>query len=686
MQNSQSLAPIDYIFHKDYHYSAWLRDKHLRDTGAFLRGENSNREVTSNVDATRYQTIATLASHDAMSRFQAGLHDSAQLASKRHTAQILSGQKRIHEAVVNGNKHSAAANSLLEEANRSLEFQNTKLESIDSSLHELNATFSWFASSVVIELGSIGESLDKLIQLASNPSKTWALEQFDDARRFYRNNLIPEAFNCLQYAINGHGSNAGNSYDHKFLFLQGLIHLGTIGRSEESLVDTEKAKRSFLGSARLSLADYPTESSRALCYAARSAYSQGDFSDGLQLCNEALALNKPYSQANILAAQCAAKLGHIDTSKKHICDCLEADPIQLYAILQNEDLRLSADIVEQVLLELLPTVREKARIILSNLEIQTNDFCSITTGHIQHEELDQCKLMRSDLAHLDMQSLDYYQLRKYIPNLEFLIERNANYINNFEATIPSRISNQGDKFIQFLKVVSENYTNCYIWPSENNDFVIFYRFNRKCHNNGNIDKFFGNIWAFLYFGKCDPVEWQAFAEFLESLQKANLVPLYHSSVAKKNPKADEINKQNAGRMTQFIQFCSRNKYKLNTPELISGSESDYLVVLPKIYFWYSRYIKELDRQAIPLFSKARNIKYSYLHPLIGLAASTLGLILSALLYVILIILIFVINLFIEPNIVGLPFWIQCIFYAITFGPLCIGICSGIENALKATDE
>lgn len=100
-----------------------------------------------------------------------------------------------------------------------------QLDGIDGTLQDIHATLGMGLSIIGINTGRMADTLDQLLHAVKNPSLTWALEQYEIARDEVRRGLLVEAYETLQKAIKGFGSNPGYKTEFRFHLLLGSLHL-----------------------------------------------------------------------------------------------------------------------------------------------------------------------------------------------------------------------------------------------------------------------------------------------------------------------------------------------------------------------------------------------------------------------------------------------------------------------------
>jgi tetratricopeptide (TPR) repeat protein len=185
--------------------------------------------------------------------------------------------------------------------------------SILSSTDRLANILEWGFAGIISSLGRINDSLDELVRIAKTPSRTWAYEQFNEARGLYRNGHFDDALEAVQLAINGYGSNLGLRTEFRFHFLLGTIRLGDWLNDKKntstSVVDPKDAEAAFLAAARYAEADYKTDAAAAYACAGRAAMIQGQFVEAIEHTAKSLALipKEPATMYQIARLYCISK-------------------------------------------------------------------------------------------------------------------------------------------------------------------------------------------------------------------------------------------------------------------------------------------------------------------------------------------------------------------------------------------
>jgi tetratricopeptide (TPR) repeat protein len=214
-------------------------------------------------------------------------------------------------------------------------------------LTELNSTFHWGFSEILMSLGGVAVSLDELFRIAKIPSKTWAYEQFDDAREAYRKQLFPEALEYVERAINGYADHTGYNLEYRFHYFLGVLRVGSFRNSTNRIVDLVQAHAAFLNAARYSIHDEPQEAAKAYLGAGWASYCQGQMDLARAYTEQAALLDPSLSRAFFQLAKVSLCLGDIGTGVKHLRTAILRDPG--YVREANDDKDFHHEAVEQLL-------------------------------------------------------------------------------------------------------------------------------------------------------------------------------------------------------------------------------------------------------------------------------------------------------------------------------------------------
>jgi BMFP domain-containing protein YqiC len=79
-------------------------------------------------------------------------------------------------------------------------------QTTNSTLEKLDARFQWGVSTLIANVGTLGASLDKIVQSTWTPNRTRAYEYYGDAREAYSRRHFVEATQAIEKALNGDSS------------------------------------------------------------------------------------------------------------------------------------------------------------------------------------------------------------------------------------------------------------------------------------------------------------------------------------------------------------------------------------------------------------------------------------------------------------------------------------------------
>ena len=149
-------------------------------------------------------------------------------------------------------------------------------------------------------LEDINKSLKQLLDNVRNPSQTWALEQFDIARKAFTRQQYEDALAYVNNAIGGSGAQTGYKLDHRFYYLKGLILFGDMQGITGDLVDYQRAREAFEAAAKY--ATNSADRSECLCKAGLSACAAGQHKDAFDIFHQACETNPSDALAYYLFA------------------------------------------------------------------------------------------------------------------------------------------------------------------------------------------------------------------------------------------------------------------------------------------------------------------------------------------------------------------------------------------------
>lgn len=214
-----------------------------------------------------------------------------------------------------------------------------ELSSVRGTIEELNATFQWGFTEVLIGIGHLNDTLNDLIRIAKTPAQTWAYNQFEIARDAYNKELYPEALECLERAINGLGDNPGYKLEYRFHYLQGLVRLGSMKNYDPEILDLPKAENAFLNAARYAKQEYPKEAARAFLSAGWAAYCQRKLGDARNYTRQSFTLNPELSEAFFQAAKIEMHLKEPDYALPFLQKSVEIDRNYTLKALADDDFK-----------------------------------------------------------------------------------------------------------------------------------------------------------------------------------------------------------------------------------------------------------------------------------------------------------------------------------------------------------
>ncbi len=177
------------------------------------------------------------------------------------------------------------------------------LQKISQGIADLDSTFRWGFSELLIAVGRVNDTLAELVKTLKTPAQTWACEQFDIARDAYRQELHQEALEYLDRAINGYAGNTGYKLEYRFHYLLGAIRMGKFSNPCPEVVDLAQAERAFLVAAKYGLRDHPKEAARAYLAAGWAAYCQGSMQNARQSTEQAILLDRELAEAHFQLAK-----------------------------------------------------------------------------------------------------------------------------------------------------------------------------------------------------------------------------------------------------------------------------------------------------------------------------------------------------------------------------------------------
>ena len=239
------------------------------------------------------------------------------------------------------------------------------LQSISQVITDLDATFRWGFSELLIEVGRVNDALSELVKAIKNPAQTWAYEQFDIARDAYRKELHQEALEYLDRAINGYAANTGYKLEYRFHYLLGTIRMGSFKSPSPDLVNLSEAEHAFLVAARYGLRDHPKEAACAYLAAGWTAYCQGNMQNAKQSTEQAIELDNELAQAHFQQAKIQMHVGDPDRALLALRHAIELDRGYSIEAAADDDFKRHEARVNSLMDTLRHETREKARAALA---------------------------------------------------------------------------------------------------------------------------------------------------------------------------------------------------------------------------------------------------------------------------------------------------------------------------------
>jgi tetratricopeptide (TPR) repeat protein len=244
------------------------------------------------------------------------------------------------------------------------------LLNVQTGLSELNATVQWGFSELLAAVGRVNESLAELVKTAKTPEKTWAFEQFGDAREALRKNLHAEALECISRAINGFSIHPGYKLEYRFHYLLGIVRMGSFHNTSADVVDLAKAEDAYLTAAKYAQSDHPEEASRAFLAAGWTAYCQGKMSEATQHTQQALRLNPDWAEGQFQLAKIQVHAGDVMNGLQSLKRAIEIDRGYSLKAASDDDFRRYDDKLRELMDSLRRDARERAESRLATLTKQ----------------------------------------------------------------------------------------------------------------------------------------------------------------------------------------------------------------------------------------------------------------------------------------------------------------------------
>lgn len=195
-----------------------------------------------------------------------------------------------------------------------------------TAIHNMAGLMDARFNSVIWELSGVNNHLSDLVKIASNPSQTWAKEQYEIAKSAFERGLYEEALDYIDRAINGYGEKVGQSLEHRFFLLKGILLLG--GANEESLehIDLDVAFDSFKKAIRYSKGVSIDDYSKSLYFAGYTLLCLKKFDTSEDYLRKSIQANPRDSLSHYHYSLILGILGQLEGAKTHLTQAFILDP------------------------------------------------------------------------------------------------------------------------------------------------------------------------------------------------------------------------------------------------------------------------------------------------------------------------------------------------------------------------
>ncbi len=214
-----------------------------------------------------------------------------------HTRSLIASNEELHREQISISK------SLSKTVSGGFEQLSCDMQLLAQGVSELNATFQWGFSELLGAVGHINDTLTELARIAKAPEKTWAYEQFEEARDAVRKGLYDEALEYLNRAICGHAGKLGYKLEYRFHYLLGTIRIGSFKNYSSDIVDLWESEKAFLNAAKYARHDRPKEAGLSYLAAGWAAYCQGKLPDAQGYTEQAISLYPDFAEAHFQLAK-----------------------------------------------------------------------------------------------------------------------------------------------------------------------------------------------------------------------------------------------------------------------------------------------------------------------------------------------------------------------------------------------
>lgn len=274
------------------------------------------------------------------------------------TSRLIANQDQVSAGLLEG------ISDLAESVSAEVTELRSDIAGLEATMHadlqELNATFRWGFSEVLLGLGRLGDTLNDLKSLMENRNKIWAYEQYFEARRAFLNGWHRESFDLVQQAIDGYGSNPGYKLEFRFHFLLGQNYLGNRQNHETDIINPEKAEAAFLNAAKYSEHESKSDAAVAYLCASRSAYIQEKIEAALAHAETATQLDPGLGEAVFQKTKLLCRTGDWEDAAPIFSALFTSEPTYAVKAASDPDIRSFVTELNTTIKAATQTLKEKA--------------------------------------------------------------------------------------------------------------------------------------------------------------------------------------------------------------------------------------------------------------------------------------------------------------------------------------
>jgi tetratricopeptide (TPR) repeat protein len=308
-----------------------------------------------------------------MSNYVNGTHLSYRdyLQAKSFETSIIGEISQQTRSIIASNEEMRAEHiTVLKGVSAGIEQLSVDVQNLRQGVAELNATFEWGFNEVLTALGRVNDTLAELLKTVKTPEKTWAYEQFEDARDAFRKKLYPEALEFLDLAINGSPGHPGYKLEYRFHYLLGTIRMGSFQNTSNEILNLAEAEVAFLRAAKYARDDNPHEAGRALLAAGWTAYCQGKMAEASSYTFLALGLLPKCAEGQFQLAKIQTHVGDCENALLSLKRAIELDRGYTIKAAGDGDFRRYDAKVYALIDTLRQDARQKAEALLATAQSQ----------------------------------------------------------------------------------------------------------------------------------------------------------------------------------------------------------------------------------------------------------------------------------------------------------------------------